>query len=164
MIDDLIKVSLCNGLASNRQQFIIWTNGDPIHWRIYASSGSLFTKRLISERLQFRLFQSHWNVTGTSEAVLPRCLSYHRAIRSLKHPLSLRRYFTRFGEKTCYRLVKRCPGLHGAARTSYELCKTHSLQVQALVFTGSIFHNAYINSLASTRSERNFGTVIFNYI
>ena len=28
---------LDNGLAPNRRQAIIWTNGDLIHWRIYAA-------------------------------------------------------------------------------------------------------------------------------
>ena len=27
------------GLATNRRQTIIWTNADPIHWRIYAALG-----------------------------------------------------------------------------------------------------------------------------
>ena len=26
-----------NGLASNRRQAILWTNADPIHWRIYVA-------------------------------------------------------------------------------------------------------------------------------
>ena len=30
---------LDNGLAPNRRQAIIWTNVDPIHWRIYAALG-----------------------------------------------------------------------------------------------------------------------------
>ena len=30
---------LDNGLAPNRRQAIIWTNADPIHWRIYAAPG-----------------------------------------------------------------------------------------------------------------------------
>ena len=34
-------------------------------------------------RFGFRLVQSLWNVTGTSAAVLPRCLSNFRAIRKL---------------------------------------------------------------------------------
>ena len=28
-----------NGLAPNRRQVIIWTNADPIHWRVYAAPG-----------------------------------------------------------------------------------------------------------------------------
>ena len=32
-------VGLDNGLAPNRRQAIIWTNADPIHWRIYAALG-----------------------------------------------------------------------------------------------------------------------------
>ena len=28
-----------NGLMPNRQQAIIWTSADPIHWRMYATLG-----------------------------------------------------------------------------------------------------------------------------
>ena len=35
----LVKFGLDNGLATNRQQAIVWTNADPIHWRIYAALG-----------------------------------------------------------------------------------------------------------------------------
>ena len=31
------NMGLDNGLAPNRRQAIIWTNVDPIHWRIYAA-------------------------------------------------------------------------------------------------------------------------------
>ena len=33
------SIGLDNGLAPNRRQAIIWTNADPIHWRIYAVLG-----------------------------------------------------------------------------------------------------------------------------
>ena len=33
------SIGLDNGLAPNRRQAIIWTNADPIHWRIYAALG-----------------------------------------------------------------------------------------------------------------------------
>ena len=33
------SIGLDNGLAPNRQQAIIWTNADPINWRIYAAVG-----------------------------------------------------------------------------------------------------------------------------
>ena len=33
------SIGLDNGLAQNRLQSIIWTNADPIHWRIYAALG-----------------------------------------------------------------------------------------------------------------------------
>ena len=32
-------IGLDNGLAPNRRHAIIWTNGDPIQWRIYAVVG-----------------------------------------------------------------------------------------------------------------------------
>ena len=53
----------------------------------------------------FRFFKSLWNLTGTTAAALPRCLSYFRAIRSLYHPISWLRDFTRSCRKTSYRLV-----------------------------------------------------------
>ena len=46
-------------------------------------------------------------MTGTSEAVLTRCLSHFRTIQSSLHPISRLRDFTRFRSKTSYRLVNR---------------------------------------------------------
>ena len=33
------SIVLDNGLAPNRRQAIIWTNADPIDWRMYAALG-----------------------------------------------------------------------------------------------------------------------------
>ena len=33
------SIGFDNGLARNRRQAIIWTNADPIYWRIYAALG-----------------------------------------------------------------------------------------------------------------------------
>ena len=38
-VDKKYSIGLDNGLAPNRRQDIIWTNADPIHWRIYAALG-----------------------------------------------------------------------------------------------------------------------------
>ena len=38
-IDNKPALDLDNGLTPNRQQAIIWTNADHIHWRIYAALG-----------------------------------------------------------------------------------------------------------------------------
>ena len=65
---------------------------------------------LEAARFGFKLFQSLWNLAGTSASLLPRCLSNFRAIRPLQHPISRLRDFTRFGGKTSYRLVNRGPG------------------------------------------------------
>ena len=35
-----VYISLDNGLVPNRRQVIIWTNADPINWRIYSSLGA----------------------------------------------------------------------------------------------------------------------------
>ena len=67
---------------------------------------------LKAARFRFKLFQSLWNLAGTSAAALPRCLSNFRAILPLQHPISRLRDFTRFGGKTSYRLVNRGPGMN----------------------------------------------------
>ena len=67
---------------------------------------------LEAARFGFKLFQSLWNLAGTSAALLPRCLSNFRAIRPLQHPISRLRDFTRFGGKTSYRLVNRGPDIY----------------------------------------------------
>ena len=42
------RVGLDNGLVPNRRQAIIWTNADPIHWRIYAAlRGDELTANLV---------------------------------------------------------------------------------------------------------------------
>ena len=64
---------------------------------------------LEAARFRFKLFQSLWNLAGTSATALPRCLSNFRAILPLQHPISRLRDFTRFGGKTSYRLVNRGP-------------------------------------------------------
>ena len=37
---------LDNGLAPNRRQAIIWSNADPIHWRIYAALGGRWVNEI----------------------------------------------------------------------------------------------------------------------
>ena len=41
------SIGLDNGLVPNRQQAIIWSNGDPIHWHIYAALGGDVLSRII---------------------------------------------------------------------------------------------------------------------
>ena len=71
-------------------------------------------------RFGFKLFQSLWNLAGTSAALLPRCLSNFRAIRPLQYPISRLRDFARFGGKTSYRLVNRGPGFSTRRAKSVE--------------------------------------------
>ena len=47
----------------------------------------------------FKFFLSFCNLTGTSPAPLPRCLSNFKAVPSLWHLISRLRYFTRFDSK-----------------------------------------------------------------
>ena len=65
---------------------------------------------LEARRFGFNLFQSLWNLTGTSAAALPRRLTNFVAIRSLWYPISRFRDFKRSCCKTSYRLVNRSPG------------------------------------------------------
>ena len=83
------------------------------HLGLYSLSGKTSYRNiswsLEAARFGFKLFQSLWNLAGTSAALLPRCLSNYRAIRPLQHPISRLRDFTRFGGKTSYCLVNRGP-------------------------------------------------------
>ena len=40
-----------NGLAPSRRQAIIWTNADPLHWRLYAA--------LVGDKLMLQT--AYWN-------------------------------------------------------------------------------------------------------
>ena len=71
-------------------------------WNLAGTSAALLPRCLSN-------FRSLWNLAGTSAALLPRCLSNFRAIRPLQHTISRLRDFTRFGGKTSYRLVNRGP-------------------------------------------------------
>ena len=53
------SIALENGLAPNRRQAIIWTNADPIHWRIYAALGGNELKG-----------SSNFHITETSVSVM----------------------------------------------------------------------------------------------
>ena len=92
---------------------ILYNNPGVVDQCLYSLSGRTSYHKiswsLEAARLGFRRFQSFWNLTGTSTALLPRCLSNLREIRSLYHPISRLRDFTRFGGKTSCRLVNRGP-------------------------------------------------------
>ena len=64
---------------------------------------------LEAARFVFRIVRSLWNLTGTSAAVLPMCLSNFKAIRQFKVPISWLRDFTRSYEKTSFRILRRGP-------------------------------------------------------
>ena len=87
---------------------------------------------LEAARFGFKLFQSLWNLAGTSAALLPRWLPNFSAIRPLQHPISRLRDFTRFGGKTSYRLVNRGPALHHTASAGtmmqYNWIVSHTLR------------------------------------
>ena len=64
---------------------------------------------LEAARLVFRIVRSLWNLTGTSAALLPMCLSNFKAIRRFKVQISWLRVFTRSYEKTSFRILRRGP-------------------------------------------------------
>ena len=64
---------------------------------------------LEAARFVFRIVRSLWNLTGTSAAVLPMCLSNFKAIWQFKVPISWLRDFTRSYEKTSFRILRRGP-------------------------------------------------------
>ena len=86
---------------------------------------SQYQKRSISVRSRkvarfvFRNVRSLWNLTCTSAAVLPMCLSNFKVIRQFKVPISWLRDFTRSYEKTSFRILRRGPGV-----TRYKWCDT----------------------------------------
>ena len=60
----------------------------------------------------FIIVRSLWNLTCTSTALPPTCLSNFTAIRSFKLPISRLRDFTRSYDKTSYGILKRGRGAH----------------------------------------------------
>ena len=64
---------------------------------------------LEAARFVFRIVPSLWNLTDTSAALLPMCLSNFNAIRQFKVPISWLRDFTRSYDKTSFRILKRGP-------------------------------------------------------
>ena len=65
------------------------------------------TYRKISQSLEaarfvFRIVRSLWNLAGTSAALLPRCMSNLKAIRTFWLPISRLRDFTRSHDKMQY--------------------------------------------------------------
>ena len=104
--------------------YYIWYQG------LYSLSGKTSYRKiswsLEAARFGFKLFQSLWNLAGTSAALL----SNFRAIRPLQHPISRLRDFTRFGGKTYYRLVNRTPQAE-----SHRPCPpTHRIYKTALTY------------------------------
>ena len=84
-------------------------------WKHNSSAGRVMSsyckisQRLKAARFVFRIVRSLWNLTGTSAAVLPRCLPKLKVMGWFKLPISRLRDFTRIYDKTPYRILKRGP-------------------------------------------------------
>ena len=55
-----LSIGLDNGLAPNRRQTIIWTNADPIHWRIHAALGGDELRFRVKCMLWFKFMPTNW--------------------------------------------------------------------------------------------------------
>ena len=92
LLDICMYVSWCTGCGCNNDELDInvlsclLVSSFWLHLGLYSSSGKTSYRKiswsLEAARFGFRLFQSLWNLTGPSAAVLPRCLSNFRALRS----------------------------------------------------------------------------------
>ena len=99
-----------NGIPTNQQHLMF---RDIEHGPVSISEKTSFRKissSLEAARFVFRIVRSLWNLTGTSAAVLPMCLSNFKTIRQFKVPISWLRDFTRSYEKTSFRILRRGPG------------------------------------------------------
>ena len=67
---------------------------------------------LEAARFVLRIVWSLWNLTGTSAALLPMCLSNFKTIRQFKVPISWLLVFTRSYDKTSFRILRRGPGCY----------------------------------------------------
>ena len=92
---------------------------------------SQYPKRRLSVRNSVRIVRSLWNLTGTSAAVLPMCLSNFKTIWQFKVPISWLWVFTRSCEKTCFRILRRGPG-SDPKLTQRSVCKVWSMQLTSL--------------------------------
>ena len=72
---------------------------------------SIFVRSRDLEKNRFvvLIVASLWNLTGTSTAVLPRCMSNFRAIGQFQIQISQLRNFPRSYIETSYRLLKQSP-------------------------------------------------------
>ena len=73
------------------------------------TSHSKISWSLEAARFVFRIFQSLWNFTCTSAALLPMCLSNFKAMRYFELSIAWFRDFQRSYDKTSYRILKQGP-------------------------------------------------------
>ena len=111
-------------------RFVCWFSGSDIIIR--------------ARHLVFRIVRSLWNLTGTSAAVLPMCLSNFKAIRQFKVPISWLRDFTRSYGKTSFRILRRGPECFiGGARQNAGGASISTLKPQQ---NGRIYHKCTISA------------------
>ena len=105
--DNIQWFSICsfNGLPPKAE----WWHTVTSHYLGLCSLSKWTSYGKISQNFKAARFQLFWNLTGTSAAVLLRCLWNFRTIRSLKHLILWLRNFMRFGVRTSYHSVNRGP-------------------------------------------------------
>ena len=134
-------------------------------WRILRNCWPIVSLEVA--RFVFRIVRSLWNLTGTSAAVLPMCLSNCKAIRQFKVPISWLRDFTRSYGKTSFRILRRGPvsgiptqwasksvlWLFICSQREQTVEKTVELQVNGNVMTAMWLHcNAKLSRIQCTKT------------
>ena len=117
MIHNFCRV--CPGSMSLKSRGLaeIWCHTDPWAPSQYPKRRLFVRSREVS-RFVFRIVRSLWNLTGTSAALLPMCLSNFKAIRQFKVPFSWPRDLARSYEKTSFRILRRGPDILAVCSTN----------------------------------------------
>ena len=108
------------------------------HW-LQISETTLWSREVSKPRD----LRSLWNFTGTSAALLPKCLSNFKAIRLFKLPISWLRDFKRSYVETSYRILKRGPACL-SNRVRGNQCSNHS-DVRARLVILNLSHTLHTN-------------------
>ena len=80
----------------------------------------------------FRITWSSCNLAGVSAALLPRCLSNFKTMRSFKLPISLLQIFTRSYDKTSWYILKRAPVCCSPVYSYHTVCSTMHIIIPSL--------------------------------
>ena len=96
--------------------------------------------RNISWSLAIWIIASLWKLTGTSAAMLPRCLSNFNAIVQFLIPISRLRDFVIFYNKTSYRILKQWPRCYLARPADFEIERHSPTYSNLWYIAGATYH------------------------
>ena len=103
----------CSAPGGERCESLTWVDEIGVQGPVSISDKTSYCKiswSIEAARFVFRFVRSLWNLTGTSAALLSKCLSNFKEIWWFKIPISRLRDTTRSHDKTSYRILKRGPG------------------------------------------------------